>query len=173
MSLFSSRRVLIVAIMLVVAVGGALLRHFSVPQSTSYYVGTMLMVMWVPIVGNIIAFVVRKIPLPTRKAEAPPVPVSDDPHVVVDIRLSPGHTLQPGDRGEVACLFVIGTEGYSVRIPGPQDGTDLRAESLTSPAQFLSPAAALPKFPIGTRFRLVQGQTAVGTGHVTALAPTR
>ena len=60
MSTISSRRFFIVVALLVTAVAGALLRSFSAPQSTPYYLGTLLMVLWVPVLGNVISFVAKR-----------------------------------------------------------------------------------------------------------------
>ena len=168
MSAKTSRRVIIVVGFLVVAVAGALLRSFSAPKSTAYYVGTLFMVMWVPIVGNIIAYLVNRF---RRVAPAPPrFSVPFVPHVVVELKLqsTPDSDLPRQEQdGTVHCLFIVGTEGFSVRVSlldGQAAGGALGAE-----AQFLVPAAALARFPVGTAFQLVQGRSSLGTGQVVSL----
>ncbi len=54
-----ARRRLIVVILLCVALGGAALRQLSAPGSTQRDVGTLLMLLWIPIIGNIIAWLVN------------------------------------------------------------------------------------------------------------------
>ncbi|MBC7954846.1 MAG: hypothetical protein H7Y33_03105 [Cytophagales bacterium] len=172
MSAISSRRFFIVVVLLVAAVAGALLRIFSAPQSTPYDLGTLLMVMWIPVVGNIISFLARKL-RPT--APSPPTFSSSMafvPQLVVELQLhsEPGLDLPRKEQdGRIHCLFLLGTEGFSVRV------ALLESHTIGTPpcaqAQFLFPAAALPKFQIGSTFQLMQGRSGIGTGQVLSLSP--
>ena len=171
MSAIPSHRVFIVLVLLVTAVAGALLRSFSAPQSTPYYVGTLLMVMWVPIVGNIISFIVNRF----RRAAPEPPSFSEPfvPHVGVELKLQSEQSLDlPREEqdGRIHCLFISGTEGFSARVSLRKSHAAV-SKLLPAEAQFLVPAVALPKFPIGATFLLMQGRSSIGTGQVLSLPP--
>jgi hypothetical protein len=173
MSTISSRRFFIVAVLLVTGVAGALLRSFSSPQSTPYYVGTMLMVMWVPVVGNIISFLVNRLSpaAPVRPSFSSAMPFVPQVVVKLVLSLAPGQGLAMNESdGKHHCLFITGTEGFSARV-SPLE-TEIAGEALCAEVQFLLPAAALPKFPIGRTFEMKQGGRVVGTGQVLSLSPS-
>jgi hypothetical protein len=162
----SSRRYLIAVALLVTAVAGALLRGFSSPQSTPYYLGTLLMVMWIPIVGNIIAFLARKFG-PRAPTESPLLSTPFVSQMVVELNLDAGHGLQRLERerdGKIHGLLILGTEGFSVRISPV--GDHAAGEGKDAEVQFLAPETALPRFSTGGTFKLAQGVTLVGTGRV-------
>ncbi len=172
MSTISSRRFFIVVALVVTAVAGALLRSFSAPQSTTYYLGTLLMVMWVPTVGNIISFLAKKL---RPSVPAPPTFSSSlpfVPQVVVELKLHSEQKPELPKReqdGRIHCLFVTGLEGFSVRVSLLE--SHMVGEALGAEAQFLVPRAALPNFPVGSSFQLMQGGFAFGTGQVLSLSP--
>ena len=56
----SSRRQIIMATLLGLAIVGAAMRYWAPNPSTARDIGTLLMVMWLPAVGNIISFAVRQ-----------------------------------------------------------------------------------------------------------------
>ncbi|MBA3599214.1 MAG: hypothetical protein H0W40_17830 [Methylibium sp.] len=171
MSTISSRRFFIVVALLVTAVAGALLRSFSAPQSTPYYLGTLLMVMWVPVVGNVISFFAKKfrpsVPVPPTFSSSMPFVAQ----VVVELKLhseqAPALPRREQD-GKIHCLFITGTEGFSVRVSLLE--SHIAGEAVGAEAQFLLPAAALPKFPVGSSFHLMQGRLGFGTGQVLSLS---
>jgi hypothetical protein len=171
MSTISSRRFFIVVVLLVTAVAGSLVRSLSAPQSTPYDVGTLLMVMWVPVVGHVVGFLARKL----RPKALAPLSFSSAmpyvPQIVVALELRSAHDLDLPKReqdGRIHCLFIAGTEGFSVRVS--LLAIPMASGALGAEAQFLVPSAALPKFPIGCTFRLMQGSSAIGTGQVVALS---
>jgi hypothetical protein len=172
MKVISSRRFVVAVALVIAALAGAVLRSFSAPQSTPYYLGTLFMVMWIPIVGNIIIFFAKKrrpvVPLPLTFSSSMPF-VS---HVVVEITFNLAQELELPKReedGNLQCLFVTGAEGFSARLSLQEPLTP--GEALGAEAQFLSPAVALPKFPVGSTFQLIQGRSGIGTGHVLSLSP--
>lgn len=172
MSTISSRRFLIVVALLVTAVAGALLRSFSAPESTPYYLGTLLMVMWVPVVGNVISFLARRF---KPSASAPPTFSSSVPfvaHMVVELELHlcPECELpRQEEDGRIHCLFITGTEGFSVRVALLD--SHIVGEAMCAEAQFLFPAAALRKFAVGSSFQLARDGFGFGTGRVLSLSP--
>ena len=56
----SSRRQIVMATLLGLAIVGAAMRYWAPNPSTARDIGTLLLVMWLPAVGNIISFVVRQ-----------------------------------------------------------------------------------------------------------------
>lgn len=177
MTTIQARRKLIVIILLCVAVGGALLRQFADRGSTLRDVGTLLMLLWLPIIGQVISWLVARVrrpaaPVPdafaavgafaahlqvTLKFRAPQLPVDDVPVAV----------------GEHRGALVLGSnEGFSARwfVP-PGDAVRLgTAQELQ--VEFLTPALALPHFPPHTAFRMLVGQTFIGDGRVRAVLGT-
>jgi hypothetical protein len=172
MSTISSRRYFIVVVLLIMAVAGALLRSFAVPQSTPYYLGTLLMVMWVPIVGNIISFLGKKL---SPVALAKPTFSAATPFVrqaVVELRGQSEQDLdlpQKEQDGRIHGLFVVGTEGFSIRFSLLD--IEVADGCLGAEVQFFSPAAARPKFPVGSAFKVMQGNSGIGTGQVLSWSP--
>ena len=172
MSTISSRRYFIAVALLVTAVGGALLRAFSTPESTPYYLGTLLLVMWLPIVGNVISFFSKK-----RRASEPALPefssaMSFVPQAVVELELNPPRetqSLRTEQDGRIHCLFILGTEGFTVRVSLLE--TQGTGDTCRAEVQFLVPATAKPKVLVGSKFRLMRGGSSLGTGQVLSLRP--
>jgi hypothetical protein len=163
----ASRRFLISVALLVAAVAGALLRGFSSPGSTPYHLGTLLMVMWLPTVGNIIAFLAKRF-RPKAPAESPMLSMPFVPQMAVRLSLRTEQLLKRERDGKIHCLLILGTEGFSVRISPIESGAAV--EGKDAELQFLAPETALPKFSDGSTFKLMQGVSFVGTGQVLSLS---
>jgi hypothetical protein len=170
MTTIQSRRKLIVIILLCVAVGGALLRQFAAPGSTIRDIGTLLMLLWVPIIGNVISWLIGRLRRP-----APPAPspfderASFDPQLLVELTLRP--PLVPAEdipvpAGEHRCALVIGNEAFSARWWVAPDRSFRRGTSQTLEMEFLAPLLALPRFQPGASFRMLVGEAFVGDGRV-------
>ncbi|RYY65889.1 MAG: hypothetical protein EOO24_54560 [Comamonadaceae bacterium] len=167
-----SRRKIIVMVLLAVAVLGAVIRHYAVPGSTTRNIGTLLMVLWVPVIGNVIAWLIGRWRRPGAAVAGPPdfAPGSAfTPHAWVEITLRPA-AVPAEDRlvpeGEHRCALVLATEGFSARW---QVGAGLafrRGQAQRLPVEFLSPAVALPRFVPGTPFRMLVGEAFIGDGKV-------
>ena len=56
----SSRRQIVMATLLGLAIVGGAMRYWAPNPSTARDIGTLLLVMWLPAVGNLISFVVRE-----------------------------------------------------------------------------------------------------------------
>jgi hypothetical protein len=56
----SSRRQIVMATLLGLAIVGAAMRYWAPNPSTARDIGTLLLVMWLPAVGNIVSFVMRE-----------------------------------------------------------------------------------------------------------------
>jgi hypothetical protein len=168
------RRKVIVIVLLGVAVGGAVVRHYATPGTTTRDIATLLMVLWVPIIGNVIAWLISKRP---RRAPSPPAvrPPSFDttgaftPHARVELTFrKPALPSQdvPIAPGEYRCALVIDKEGFSARwIVPPGDALE-RGKPAALEVEFLSPAMAQPKFAQGAVFRVLIGDSFIADGRV-------
>ena len=171
-----SRRRLIVAILLCVAVGGAVVRHYAAPGSTTRDIATLLMVLWVPIIGNVIAWLIGKWP---RRAPAAAPPGFDalgafTPGALAEITFrKPALPSQdtPIAPGEYRCALVLGKEGFSARWMVPAGDALERGKPAALEVEFLSPAVALPRFQPGTTFRVLIGDSFVADGRILQLRP--
>ena len=56
----SFRRQVVMATLLVLAIVGGVMRYWAPNPSTARDIGTLLLVMWLPAVGNLVSFVVRE-----------------------------------------------------------------------------------------------------------------
>ncbi|MFS2166586.1 hypothetical protein [Variovorax sp. Varisp62] len=173
------RRKIIVAVLLCVAIGGAVVRHYAVPGSTTRDIGTLLMVLWVPIIGNVIAWLISKRPrrAPPPAAVAPP---SFDtlgafaPHALAELIFrKPALPSQdiPVAPGEYRCALVIDKEGFSARWVVPPGDALERGKPAALEIEFLSPAIAQPKFPQGAAFRVLIGDSFIADGRILQLRP--
>ena len=176
MTPIQSRRKLIVIILLCVAIGGALLRYFTVPRSTAHDVGTLLMLLWLPIIGNVITWLVGKM---RRPAEAAPAVFEEGsvfkPHALVELTLRPPQLPiedKPIGEGEHLCHLVLDNQGFSVRWLVRPGELMRRGQPHPTEIEFLSPALALPRFQPNASFRMMVGESFIGDGRVLqVLAP--
>lgn len=173
------RRKLIVAVLLCVAVGGAVVRHYAAPGTTTRDIATLLMVLWVPIIGNVIAWLIGKRPrrAPKPVTDAPP---SFDtlgaftPHALVELTFrKPAIPSQdvPVAPGEYRCALVLDKEGFSARWVVPPGDALERGLPASLAIEFLSPALARPRFPEGTAFRVLIGDSFIADGRVLQAGP--
>lgn len=169
----SWRRQVVMATLLALAVVGAAMRYWAPDPSRARDVGTLLLVLWLPAVGNLVAFGMRQWAM--HKARR----TSFDParafvsHLVVRIspigaQPLPAHLLsQAGNR----CTVALGTEGFTARTSVPLlrviDGMD-KPQDVS--LELLRPELALPRLPPGARFQLLAGQVAIAQGTVERLA---
>jgi len=171
MSTIQSRRKLIVAVLLCVAVGGAVVRHYATPGSTTRDIGTLLMVLWVPIIGNVIAWLIGKLP---RRAPPAQPPTFDSaraftPHLSVELTLRPpalpSHDV-PLAAGEYRCALVVGNEGFSARWLVPHGAQLERGKPHALDVELLTPETASARLPGGAVFRVLVGDSFIADGRV-------
>lgn len=158
------RRQVIVAVLLALALVGAGMRAWADNPSLARDIGTLLLVLWLPAVGNIVAFAIRR-----WRAAHPPRPPFDpaapfQAHLLVEVaRVGPA---APPAMDAGVCTLVVGSEGFTARLGQPL------AQWLTGPqpavlqVQMLRPALALARLPIGAVFSVLAGTRALGTGRV-------
>lgn len=183
MTTIQFRRRLIVVLLLCVAVSGALIRHFAAPGTTRHDIGTVMMLLWLPVIGQVVHWVFGKLRrrawgADAAHAGAPAGPPSFDdatpfaPQVLAELTLRPASL--PSENFAIAsgmhsCALVIGNQGFSARwLVGP--GQTLRRGTPHSlPVEFLKPALAAPFFAPGASFRVLVGEAFVGDGRVLRL----
>jgi hypothetical protein len=158
----SSRRRLIVAVLLALALLGAIVRQWAPNPSLARDVGTLLLVLWLPVIGQVVAFVIARLrPRRPGLGFGPGAPFS--PHVLVELTSQPDARppLPPNER---CCTLAIGNEGFTARLPVPLAQWLAGDEAMQ--VQFLRPGVALPRFTAGAEFTVLVGQAVAGQGRV-------
>lgn len=173
MAFLQSPRQLIVVLLLCMAAIAAVVRHFAEPGTGVHDVASVMMVLWLPVIGSIIAWCIGQL----RRAPpaAPPGFAPDSafqPHASVEFMLRPALVPAedvPVQPGEHRCVFVVGHQGFQGRWQVASGETLRRGETSTRPVEFLSPQLALAQLPPGTPFRMLVGEAFVGDGRVLEL----
>lgn len=161
----SFRRQLIVASLLGLAIVGAAMRAWADNPSVARDIGTLLLVLWLPAVGNIVAFAIRR----ARQARVPR-PAFDpaagfESHLLVELtRVGPATPVAGGADG--LCTLVVGNEGFTARLAVPVAQWLAGPQPATMQVQLLRPPIALPRLPVAAAFKIAAGANAVGTGRV-------
>jgi hypothetical protein len=162
----SSRRQIVMAILLALAVVGGAMRHWATNPSLARDIGTLLLVLWLPAVGNLVAFGVRQWHLRARRRKEFDTARGFSPQLVV--RITPlaaaGAISAPDPR---RCTVAIGKEGFTARTEAPLPlllGETGSPREL--PLELLRPGLALPRLQAGTPFQLLAGNVAVADGTV-------
>ena len=184
MTRIQARRQLIVIVLLCVAVGGALLRQFAPPASMLRDIGTLLMLLWLPVIGNIVAWLVAKVrrPVPAGPAglsgpsgpsgQSPAVfgaAGSFSPHAWVELTLREAKLPiedTPIAAGEHHCALVVGNDGVTARWLVRPDDIVRRGKAHALQVEFLTPSVALPRFQRDATFRMLVGGAFIGDGRV-------
>lgn len=164
----SARRKQIVIALLVLALAGAAIRLLAPAPSTLRDLGTLLLVLWLPIIGNVVGYFFGKLPRrATPPAFAPEQPFN--PHLLVALTPLAAAAVQASAAGSAAPFtLVLGSEGFSARCAQPEAWTDpaLADGDFPCAVEFAAPALALPRFPQATPFVLAAGTGAVARGRV-------
>lgn len=170
----SPRRKLIVTVLLGLAVAGGVIRYWADNPSLWRDLGTLMLVLWLPVIGNVIAYVGNKLPRPAPPPLAFDAGLPFTAHVVVDFTpLVPLSQIPAVPQGPEQDLFtlVVGRDGFRARCPlAPASylgGQEVQSLAL----EFLRPKQAVHRFPVGTAFRMLWGSTAVGKGTVQGILP--
>ena len=136
--------------------------------SLAHDIGTLLLVLWLPVIGNVVAFLIRYFGLRLKRQTtfAPGMPFTAH----LRVRLAPVDPLADAARGlapdDGGCALVIGTEGFTARLAVPLAQALASATGESIAVQLLRPSLALPRFPVATEFRVVAQGRVVGTGRV-------
>ena len=168
----SLRRQIIVGALFGLALIGGAIRYYAPNPSLTRDMGNLLLVLWVPAIGNVIAFVVRQV----RERRAAPSAFAAGQHFApqLSVEMTP---LAPQMRAALGrldplqdhCTLVLGSDGFTARISRPLAGWLSQGQAQALQLEFLRPAQALPRFAAGTGFRVLAGTTVVGEGRVLAL----
>lgn len=164
----STRRQIIVLVLLVFAIGGGIVRWLAPDPSLARDMGSLLLVLWLPIVGNIIAWLIQRAKTPIQPmgfAEG----TEFECHARVEITLLPPpvpKAARPIPAGLSQCILIVGSEGFTARLQVPPGQEPEPGVAATFDAQFLRPETAGPKLPEGTKFTLLAGRTPIAQGQV-------
>ena len=160
----SSRRQIVMAVLLSLAVLGAAMRHWADNPSVARDVGTLLLVMWLPAVGNLVGFVIRK--FPRRGARDEGFAAGFTTHLTAEV--TPIAAAMRGlDPAERRCTMLLGSEGFTVRSALPLSHWLTAGGAQTLDFELLRPAAGAGRLAPGTTFHVLAGTVAVASGRVT------
>lgn len=165
----SSSRRIVMATLLALATAGAVARYYAPDPSVLRDVGTLLLVLWLPAVGNLVGWLIRKVP---RKARpAPDFAVGSAFAPQLRVLLQPvemaGGSLARLDPAERRCTLLVGQRGFTVRLAQPLVEELAMAGEREAALELLRPATAGNHLAEGTEFYLIAGATAVAKGKIT------
>ena len=154
------------AVLLSLAVVGGVIRHFAGNPSLLRDIGTLMLVLWLPAVGNLVAFVIRRIP---RRASRPTGFAAGSvfsPHLRAELTPLVHEAALALPCGERRCMLLLGQVGFSARVGSPLSQWLAAGALQTMDLELLRPSLALPQLAAGTAFDLVVGSSVVGRGRV-------
>ena len=162
----SSRRRIIVFVLLILALAGAALRQWADNPSITRDIGTLLLVLWLPIIGNVVAYVIVRVQ-GARRARATPAFAPDTvfvPHLRVEVQpLAAGPALSDQERN---CTLVVGQEGFTARSPVPLAQWLAAGAARSVSLQLLRPQLALSRLPAGASISILAGPSVAASGRV-------
>jgi hypothetical protein len=164
----SSRRKLIVIVLLALALVGAGMRRWAPNPSVLRDMGTLLLVLWLPIIGNVVAFAVNRFRASRGRSGSFEAGRAFAPHLLAE--LTPAGTLPPAAgslaANERCCTLVLGSEGFTARLAVPVAHWLQSGQPQPIELEFLRPALAGTRFPAGAAFQVVAGYAVAGQGRV-------
>ena len=162
----SGRRRIAMAVLLALAVLGAVIRATAPDPSVLRDIGTLLLVLWLPAVGNLIAWLIRQIPpgAPRVTDFSPGAPFT--PHLRTELVPVPVAAGAAIDSTEARCTLIVGRQGFTGRFASPVVQQLQPAGPQVHQLELLRPEQALPQLKPGVRFHLLVGPTALASGHV-------
>jgi hypothetical protein len=174
MALFTAtpgrRRTAMIAL-LTLAVTGGVIRKFAPDPSTLRDIGTLLLVLWLPAVGNLIAWFIKRIPrsVPPATEFAPGAVFTPQLQVSVErTELAAEASMEPDAS---AVVVLVGRRGFVARVGEPLVRLlAVRGEQQVM-LELLHPDGALPQLTAGTEFHLLVGTAAVAKGRVLGSPP--
>ncbi|WP_423454502.1 hypothetical protein [Ottowia sp. VDI28] len=165
----SSRRQIITIVLLLLAIGGGLVRWLTPSPSLIRDLGTLLLVLWLPIVGNIIAWLMARAHRPKVQQPGFSQDAGFVPSARVELTLFPAAVpaeSRPVRAGFFPCIVVLGTEGFSALLEVPQSAEPVPEVPQALQIQFLRPELALPRLQLDREFTLLSGRKALGRGKL-------
>jgi hypothetical protein len=168
MQVTSSRRQLIVAVLLALALVGAGMRIWAPKPSLARDLGTLLLVLWLPVIGNIISFAIARVGSARRRhAFAADAPFR--PQLLVELTAAGGRLRLR--RQERRCTLVVGSDGFTARLRVPVTQWLAGAQPCATQVELLRPELALACMVPGTRFSVLAGTVPAGHGRVVEVLP--
>ncbi|HSV47168.1 MAG TPA: hypothetical protein VLJ58_15370 [Ramlibacter sp.] len=171
----SPQRRVVMAVLLALAVSGGIVRTLAPNPSTLRDIGTLLLVLWVPAIGNLIGYLKNKIP----RSEPPPTDFAPGtafaPQLQAQIEANqlPRGFLETMDPADRRATVIVGRRGFTVRLEQPVAQWLAHAGQQGPQEQqafeLLRPDTARPHLPAGCEFHLLVGTTAVAKGRVVGL----
>ena len=165
----SSRRQIITAVLLLLALGGGLVRWLAPQPSLARDIGSLLLVLWLPIIGNIIAWLVGRARAPKAAPPgfAPGSPFIPTARVTLTLLAAdvPAQS-RPIRAGLFPCMVAVGHEAFTARLQVPPDAEPVPEVAQDLALELLRPELALPKLLAGTEFMLLSGRSLLGRGRV-------
>ncbi|HEX2546699.1 MAG TPA: hypothetical protein VHL79_17590 [Ramlibacter sp.] len=163
-----ARRRAVMIALLVLAASGAVIRTMAPEPSTLRDVGTLMLVLWLPVIGNLVAWLLRKI-----KVKAPPsrefptgIAFVEDLQVHAQVLALPPGLLASVNAQDRRCTVLLGQQGFTARLPQPAAQVFATPGERTLSLQFLRPEVALKALKPGTAVHVLVGTTAAATGRV-------
>jgi hypothetical protein len=177
MALFTAtpaRRRLAMIALLLLAASGFVIRSFAENPSTLRDIGTLLLVLWLPAVGNLIGYFVKKVPHSAPPATDFAADAVFAPQLQARVEAVPA-ALHPGAvlDGEQRCTLLVGRHGFTARTEQPLAAMLPASGTRTLALELLHPKVALRKLAPGTQFHLLVRTTAVAKGEVTDVSHIR
>jgi hypothetical protein len=168
-----SRRRLAMGVLLALAAAGGVVRYNAPDPSTLRDIGTLLLVLWLPAVGNLVAYLLSKLPRrPSAPvAFAPGATFSPQLHARIEPVALPAGWIGKLDPTERRCTAVVGHRGFTVRSDSPVSQWLVEARPALA-LQCLVPSAALRELVPGAVFHLSVGPTVIARGLVDQGAAT-
>jgi hypothetical protein len=167
----SSRRQIVMAVLLGLATVGAAMRYWAKDPSVWHDIGTLLLVLWLPAVGNLVGFAIRKLP---RRAPAKTDFAAGSafvPHLRAELTPLPAASALD-DAFERRCTLVVGGQGFTARLALPLSQWLAAGTMQSLELELLRPALAQRHLLPDTAFRVVAGTAVIGKGHVTGKTAT-
>lgn len=165
----SSRRQIITIVLLFLAVGGGLVRWLVPGPSLVRDLGSLLLVLWLPIVGNIIGWLMTRARTPKVLPPGFAPDAAFEPSAQVELTLFPAAVpaeSRPVHTGLFPCMVVLGSEAFSARLQVPPGAEPAPEVPQVMQLQFLRPELALPKLQLNGAFTLLSGRKAIGRGRL-------
>jgi hypothetical protein len=163
-----ARRRMVMIALLSLAVSGAVIRHFAANPSVLRDVGTLLLVMWLPAVGNLIAYLIRKLPRKAPQVRDFPAgsAFSADLQVRASILGVAPELLAALNPRDDRCTVLAGQQGFSARLAMPLAQAFAQGGEQILSLQLLRPEVALRELTPGTDIHLLVGTTAAASGRI-------
>lgn len=158
--------------LLTLAASGGVIRWLAPNPSTLRDIGTLLLVLWLPAVGNLIAYFIKRIPrsAPPATDFAPDAAFAPQLQVQLEAVEWPAAQRTGLDVGERRCTLLVGRQGFTARLERPLAESVADNDGGMMRLQLLHPAVALRRLAPGTEFHVLAGTIAVAKGRVLQVA---